>query len=407
MSRLCLILASATLLTSSTASPLQSALQSLLDEKVQSYKQINATGFQLSWKSNDEEFTVASGTAGSRKVNTKDTFLFGSGAKPFTAAAIMKRWEQGKLDLNATVAHYVDSIFHAKLGKTFLELFGPNATTMTVWHLVTMQSGIPDFDVPSFDDKVLRTSETKAWTPLDMVVYAASQPWTNMPGAAVFYTSTNFILLGYVLLAVEGKSIDEWASVDQRDIAPISKFPDLNFVNNGSVDKYLTVPGFASGTGQEILNTSANIMGWTCGNLVGTSRGMAAWMWELLVAKSVVGPKALELMSAVQPISFGWGQSWLAYGAGLFVQQMDSKNPLHYGDWVTTLGHGGDTYGFISDQGHIPQLNATYSYIGNSDGGISNFDVTCNLIKTAAKALKVEAPDFKCGDDRERSEIVV
>merc|ERR1719262_2150165 len=112
-----------------------------MDEKLTSYKRRHATGFQLSWKSATEEFTVASGTTGSRKVTKKDTFLYGSGAKSFTAALVVKRWEEGKLDLNQTVSHYVDPLFKAKLGKSFVDMYGANATTMTVYHLVAMESG--------------------------------------------------------------------------------------------------------------------------------------------------------------------------------------------------------------------------------------------------------------------------
>lgn len=401
MTPLRVLLLMGSLLTGSTSSLLQSALQRVLDEKTAFYRMRGATGFQFSWKSVDDEFTITSGTAGSRQLTAEDTFLFGSGVKPFTAAMVMKRWEQGLLDLNATVAHYVDPLFKAKLGKTFVELYGQNAATMTVWHLVAMQSGIPDFDVPAFDDYMLKEKGSDpTFTPLDIVEYAATQPWSCLPGGCVYYTSTNYVLLGYVLLAVDGKPIDSWASLDQHDVTPSSKFPDLHFVNSGPVNQYLTVPGFSTdGGGMKIVNTSASILGWTCGNLVGTSRGMASWMWELLVARSVVGSKALHIMADVQPISSGWGKPWLDYGAGLFVQQLDFtklRQPLHYGDWGTTLGHGGDTYGFISDQGFIPQLNATFSWVGNSDGGISNFDVTCNIINTAAKVLLGIDPPFKC-----------
>jgi CubicO group peptidase (beta-lactamase class C family) len=394
------------------ASPLQTALQQLMDEKVKSYQKRHVTAFQLSWKSATEEFTVASGTAGSRKIATDDTFLYGSGAKPFTAAMIMKRWEEGKLNLNKTVSYYVDPLFKAKLGKTFVDIFGSNATTMTVWHLVAMESGIPDFDVPEYDEMVLKQKASDpSYTPLDIVLYGATQPWNCMPGGCKFYSSTNYVVLGYVLLAVDGKSIDDWASLDQRHVAPLSKYPDLFFANSGPVDKHLTVPGYStSDPGTAIKSQNANIMGWTCGNLVGTTRGMASWMWDLLVDRSVVGPKGFELMSEVQPISFGWGKPWLNYGAGLFVQQLDfSKEPPHYGDWGTTLGHGGDTYGFISDQGFIPQLNATWSWVANSDAGISNFDVTCNIITTATKfVLGKEAP-FHCsaGKDAMRASDVV
>lgn len=396
-----LLLTATASLGTSIGSPLQSALQHVMDGKTASYKRRGVTGFQLSWKSRTEEFTVASGTSGTREMTRDDTFLFGSGVKPFTASLVMKRWEEGKLDLNATVAHYIDPLFKEKLGKTFMELYGPNATSMTVWHLVTMQSGIPDFDVPAFDSYMLQErGADPTFTPLDIVQYAASQPWTCLPGACVYYTSTNYILLGYVLLAVDGKSVDAWASFDQREVAPVSKFADLHFVNSGPVNKFVTVPGFsADGGGKEIVNISANILGWTCGNLAGTSRAMALWMWELLVARSIVGAKALELMADVRPISYGWGHPWLDYGAGLFVQQLDFKQlrrPWHYGDWGTTLGHGGDTYGFISDQGFIPQLNATFSWVGNSDGGLSNFDITCSIINVAATVVLGIKEPFRC-----------
>lgn len=397
----------------SAQSKLQTALQTLMDQKLASYQKRHTTAMQLSWKSASEEFTIGVGTAGSRKITKDDTFLFGSGAKPFTAAMVMKRWEQGKLDLNATVSHYVDPLFKAKLGKTFVDLYGPNATAMTVYHLVAMESGIPDFDVPTQDKKVLTEHGTDpAFTPLDIVQFGATQKWNCMPGTCKFYSSTNYVILGYVLLAVDGKSIDDWATYDQRDVAPSSKFSDLNFVNSGPVDKYLTVPGYAgSDPSSPILKQYGNIMGWTCGNLVGTTRGMAAWMWDLLVDRTVLGSKGYAAMANVQPISFGWGKPWLNYGSGLFIQMLDRtkmNNPYHLGDWGVTLGHGGDTYGFISDQGYIPQLNATWSWVGNSDSGISNFDVTCNVIVEAAKAITGEAPPFKCSRwGAEEGEILV
>jgi len=398
----------------SSASPLQNALQQLMDEKAAKYQKQHATGFQLSWKSATETFTVASGTAGSRKMSTRDTFLFGSGAKPFTAALVMKRWEEGKLDLNATVSHYVDALFKSKLGKSFVDIYGPNATSMTVYHLVAMESGLPDFDVPAYDAQLLNKNATDpTFTPLDNVLYGATQAWNCLPGGCKFYSSTNYVLLGYVLLAVDDdwQSIDDWAMYNQREVTPFSKFPDLNFVNTGPVNKYLTVPGYSTDApGTPILEQYGNILGWTCGNLVGTTRGMAAWMWDLLVDRSVVGPKGYKLMADVQPISFGWGKPWLNYGAGLFVQQLDPKKIQHphLGDWGATLGHGGDTYGFISDQGLIPQLNATWSWVGNSDAGLSNFDITCNIITTAAKVVLGQEAPFKCaGFAMQSDEIVV
>lgn len=401
-----LIAAAALPTVQSEVSPLQAALQKVLDTKLAFYAKANVTGLQLSWKSGTEEFTIVAGNAGpaleNRTLATDDTFLFGSGAKPLTAAMVMKRWEQGKLDLNATVSHYVDPLFKAKLGKTFVELYGPNATNMTVYHLVAMMSGIPDFDMDWYDVKTFTYNATNpAFTPLDIFLYGATQKWNCLPGDCTFYSSTNFIILGYVLLAVDGKSIDDWASLDQREVAPTSQFPDLNFINTGTVEKYLTVSGWSAyDEATPVLKQYANVLGWTCGNLVGTTRGMAAWMWDMFVERNIVSAKSYDLMTDTRPISFGWGKNLLDYGAGIFVQQTDPsqrKDPLMVSEWGSTIGHGGDTYGFVSDQGFIPQLNATWSWAANSDmcGG---WDITCEMIAAAGELALGQAAPFQCSE---------
>ncbi len=38
-----------------------------------------------------------------------------------------------------------------------MELFGPLAANVTVGHLMSMRSGIPDYDAPAYDDAALKT----------------------------------------------------------------------------------------------------------------------------------------------------------------------------------------------------------------------------------------------------------
>lgn len=40
-----------------------------------------------------------------------------------------------------------------------------------------------------------------------------------------------------------------------------------------------------------------------------------------------------------------------------------------YGSWGAYIGHGGDTYGFLSESGVLPQFNATFSAIANEAKG--------------------------------------
>merc|ERR1711972_504809 len=65
-----------------------------------------------------------------------------------------------------------------------------------------------------------------------------------------------------------------------------------------------------------------------------------------------------------------------------------------YNDWGTTMGHAGDTYGFTSDQGFIPQLNATFSFVTNTEeaGDDVSYFISCNVIKIATKFIKGHDP---------------
>eukprot|EP00747_Dinoflagellata_sp_TGD_P167757 gnl/TRDRNA2_/TRDRNA2_192802_c0_seq1.p1 gnl/TRDRNA2_/TRDRNA2_192802_c0~~gnl/TRDRNA2_/TRDRNA2_192802_c0_seq1.p1 ORF type:complete len:431 (-),score=66.84 gnl/TRDRNA2_/TRDRNA2_192802_c0_seq1:46-1338(-) len=409
---------------SEPAAELKAALQALLDAATKpTWKPSVNFSLQLTWKSEGVEFTVSSSTPGSRIATQEDTWLFGSGTKPFTATQIMQAHEKGRLDLNATVSHYLDPMLKSKTGKTFVDMFGPNATNMTVWHLVSMQSGIPDFDVPEFDAKVLSSAFNRTWTPLDFIEYAATQAWVGLPGEVVFYSSTNYVVLGFVLLAIEGKGCDDWPTLDQWSIAP-SDCSDLHFVDAAPMSTILTVPGISAGgvglslegrptsPATRIFKQGGGILGYTCGNLVTTTTDMARFMYDLIYKKTLVSEDTLALMAQTRDFSSGWGKPYIRYGAGLFVQQADfhkMRGPWKYGDWGTTLGHGGDTYGFISDQGFIPQLNATFSHIVNTDRPPSQvFPLTCEIIKTAGKILLGSAPPLDCGfGDAEEATILI
>ena len=69
--------------------------------------------------------------------------------------------------------------------------------------------------------------------------------------------------------------------------------------------------------------------------------------------------------------------------------------------WLTSTASstGGDTYGFLSEQGIIGQLgNASFSVVSNEDyeGSFVTLSVACRVITAAAKALKGQTLDLHC-----------
>lgn len=65
-------------------------------------------------------------------------------------------------------------------------------------------------------------------------------------------------------------------------------------------------------------------------------------------------------------------QNWSKLNFQAKVQRQASWNatyPPVYGSWGAYIGHGGDTYGFLSESGVLPQFNATFSAIANEAKG--------------------------------------
>ena len=76
-----------------------------------------------------------------------------------------------------------------------------------------------------------------------------------------------------------------------------------------------------------------------------------------------------------------------------------SRSPPDFSKWGAYMGHGGDTYGFLSEQGIIGQLgNASFSVVSNEDyqGSFVTMSVACRVITAAAKALKGQTLDLHC-----------
>jgi len=246
------------------------------------------------------------------------------------------------------------------------------------------------------------------WSPYQLLAalraYPEEQRVVFAPGSATQYCSTNYVLLGLVLAAVDGV---EWDELDQRALFQNrQQFHRSHFLDRGPLTQRLTVPGVSrlyGGAPIKIYDQPSEILGYTCGNLVAPTIDMARFFKELLVTKSLVSTEQLDVMQDYHVMSFGdFGVDMLRYGAGLMMEQVSPAGalPAHLGDWGTYVGHGGMTYGFISEQGMIPQLNATFSVVKNHDKDVLlvAYVLVCELIQEAAKIYRGEVLDLSCGE---------
>ena len=110
----------------------------------------------------------------------------------------------------------------------------------------------------------------------------------------------------------------------------------------------------------------------TCGDVAASAKDVAQFYFDLLgpSTRPVLTPASVAIMKNTSVISQGWEKGHLQYGYGSMIT---SVSPLHAGRLPTLstpgtyIGHGGDTYGFESDNGFYPTLNASISIIVNQD----------------------------------------
>jgi len=372
----------------------------------------------LGWKSADAEFALATGEVklpgapGGRATTVDDTFLFGSGVKPFISTAIMAMRDRGLVSLDDPLERHIDGVLEKLKPRASLrKLFGESAAKITVGHVLRMQSGVQDFDLPEFDNYLLRENETyRDHSPYEFIEYASTRTPRLVcePGTCVSYSSNNFVLAGFLLLA--HANVTNWWELDVRAFVPSDAsragFGNLFFAQKEPLNEKLTVPGHTGGGWAQtpeltIWNQSSSVLGWTCGNLGGTALDVAKFIWGLLGPDAAVLPReTVEEMKGFRPLDIGWAAGFIQYGTGLMIESVrfTPGRPPMAPDWGTYMGHGGDTFGFLSEQGIVSGLNASVSIVAASDTdlGLVSRNVFCRMIKIAAKVITGTTLFFPC-----------
>ena len=206
-------------------------LQKIVDEKSALYNCSVAIGIKT-------DNVTAEAVAGESdmsdahvKAKVTDPYVWGSITKITTGVAVLRLAEAHKLDLDANVSAIVNPLL-AKMANnktigmnftTLADLWGPEVDAVTIRHLATMMSGVPDFDTAagtgrsstdSFRAAVLK-DPTHDFIPTQLLSF----PWVAKgaldfpPGSAFSYSSSNFALLGLALAASTGA--DTWDAYDQ------------------------------------------------------------------------------------------------------------------------------------------------------------------------------------------------
>jgi CubicO group peptidase (beta-lactamase class C family) len=129
-------------------------------------------------------------------VTASSLFRIASMSKSFTAMAILKLRDEGKLNLDEPASTYIPELKNFKYPTA-------DAPPITIRHLLTHGAGFPE-DNPWGDRQLADTDK-------ELVDFLKKQPsFSNPPGIAFEYSNLGFALLGKIITNVSGQSYQDY-----------------------------------------------------------------------------------------------------------------------------------------------------------------------------------------------------
>mmetsp|Transcript_2410 Transcript_2410/g.4148 ORF Transcript_2410/g.4148 Transcript_2410/m.4148 type:complete len:446 (+) Transcript_2410:140-1477(+) len=352
-----------------------------------------------------------------RLAQPDDKYAWGSVTKSLTGASIMRLVSQGKLSLDDHVDKLVDPML-ASMAKqdptqnvsSLADLFGADhASEVTVRALLGMTSGIPDFDTATpcikpgcvASDPLRQTlynQSNHSFSPMELI----TEPWVAGqwkrcrqlpigPLKHVCYSSTNFILLGFILARFAGK--DTWQALDQLEFLPAAFHDKLHFATDQAPSDFTRVHGYdRTSYGAKKGNTANHdnfhvkgvFSGWTASNLVASAPAVADLGWAVYGPEASVAPP--DYIKQMVPTS-----KFEIYGLATFNLQFIT------GSDMLAHGHLGATYGYQSILVYFPDLEMSLVVATNleTDTQSQTAEAACLTFNAVADILRGN-PERQC-----------
>jgi CubicO group peptidase (beta-lactamase class C family) len=262
--------------------------------------------------------------------NTTDTkFAIASNTKSITATAIMQLAEKGKLKLTDTLNKYIPDY--------------PRGKEITIKELLTHSSGIYDYTNDNTDTKSLERICFSNKPTMGLINLFKNKPLKFKPGSSFSYSNSGYVLLGYIIEKVSGKSYGTYIKENIFNKAGM---------NTAAYAPFGQIKKMAQPTGISIYNEkvakSLPLINYTlcssAGGISCTTSDLYKFDMELLKTNSkLLTNNYVKKMFKGQIGASGFGDPTMKYGYGWFVQQNG------------TVWHGGDILGYHSFNTIVPK----------------------------------------------------
>ncbi len=303
-------------------------------------------------------FNYGYGMATPQKPNDQDTvFHIASITKQFTAAALLKLWQAGKVDLHISINEYLPKEYQSEYWKK-----------VTLHHLLSHTSGIPDYNEKYYDPKTIGfvSCEIEA----KMIQETGQKQLEFEPGSKWAYCNMGYTLLGIILKQQTGKQYTDL--INEYFIKPLNMTSTRFHEDNYTVHEKDAL-GFrwdfqnkkwVDDDSEKIVGTIPD------GGILSTAHDLYKWSAVIEGKRpDILSTEILKLMTTPVPnMSTPYG----GYGYGLGIDESFGTRKIHHSGWMI---------GFMSDLWMFPEKDLVIIVLCNN--------TTVNSEKIAEELAKI------------------
>lgn len=277
-------------------------------------------------------------------------FRIGSVTKQFTAIAILKLMEEGKLKLNDPIQNYLSN-------------FPIKEHPITIEHLLTHTSGLAEItEMDVFYTQLMKNG----CHPDSLVNYFKNLPLNFTPGSEFRYNNSGYHLLGLIVEKASGMNYNDFIS---KNLLQDAEMRDTR-ADRGSELVTNRASGYEELNGQIVNATYIDMsIPFSAGNLLSTTNDLNKW-YKALFEYKIVSKKNLDLAHTRFQLNDG---SYTNYGYGWFVDSLQGEK---------LISHEGGINGFLSSVWYIPSQKVLTVVLSNC---------MCNPTANSAKKITAHA----------------
>ena len=253
--------------------------------------------------------------------------------KQFTAVAVMLLAQDGKVSIDQPITRYLADA-------------PPAWEKITVRHLLTHTSGIPEFD-----DANQGLDPHREYTEDELVKLAAGLPPKFAPGARWSYSGTGYILLGVLIHRVSGKPYGDF--LRERVFSPLHMGSTRVLSNTDLLAFRASGYELEEGLLKNQDWASSSVCGTADGGLVSSVMDMAKW--DAAIQSGALLPPA-AWQAVFTPVTLNSGKTF-PYGFGWFIREQEPGRPYYE--------HSGHLQGYASHILRFPRARVSVIVLAN------------------------------------------